>query len=727
MQYIHLNVDILYEIFGYFVAVDQDGPFTLILVCTQWQHLAVKYPPLWSWIYVDDRIEDWRYRTKISVALAGDCPLQCVIHLPFGSVRAEDIQPYVSRTKVFIVVMPSVMEVKKGFGYIKRFFDLLGHAGEIYIHWVHGAQFNPLNELDVISSNEVLENILSTHSQNAVENLRIDVKPKVTLNQLNSMISRVNLLTRLVVFARCIDYRRVDDQRRDYIAPIHMALLRILVVVIGDASEAAIRLLQSCVAPNISLLTLEGTIENVPKVIERLGHILQAPEMKLILAFNGPKSSIIQSISLPTPLTSPSRLIVAVVSSDRLEETAIKAMRNLIAYLPAPSLKLEIDDNSCDLLSYFAHSNQFIKLEYSGSCSRRDQFQDQLRSHQEADGTSSQSPSSPRLIIDSILIPYSQDYPHSYPVSIIPFVRRVYLMKSVTVLDLLSLIQNLPLVEELEVCDLLLQPDEDLERILENYKGKVSPLQSLVFLKSSPLLVSTLVHMNLLPKLQILSLYHRLSRSYEEYYSHFEKFVEIITKLDTRSLPRCPAFRAIRAPQYLPWKALFKLAQFSTKRLVHPDGFMIQLPSLPYPSILFPLVSILRGEQPAYDGSFPTWISRTEYNAMSLDAMVGCYQCHIGGWRCKTLNYPTCWRHKFETWSSSSWWCHGIRNLVEINKYTLNDLGMVRYPRILATGTNALDREKRYRFMTQLRSIPRYLGTHEPTNVFPEVTAITKS
>jgi hypothetical protein len=85
MQFSQLNNDVILEIFLQFVAIDWDGPFTLMLVCTKWSDLVVSQPRLWTWIMVDEIQAEWRERMEIGAHLSKNLPLQIVLKVPFES------------------------------------------------------------------------------------------------------------------------------------------------------------------------------------------------------------------------------------------------------------------------------------------------------------------------------------------------------------------------------------------------------------------------------------------------------------------------------------------------------------------------------------------------------------------------------------------------------------------------------------------------------------------
>lgn len=77
--------DVVYEILLHFVAIDWNGPFTLILVNATWRDVVISKPRLWTWIMVDDTEPDWRPRIDVGAHLSRNLPLQIVLRVPFSS------------------------------------------------------------------------------------------------------------------------------------------------------------------------------------------------------------------------------------------------------------------------------------------------------------------------------------------------------------------------------------------------------------------------------------------------------------------------------------------------------------------------------------------------------------------------------------------------------------------------------------------------------------------
>jgi hypothetical protein len=111
MSQVKLNPDIFYEIFSYFVAIDPDGPFTLILVCIAWRDMVRNKPLLWSWIDLDDEIGDMKTRAAICTTLSASHPLNLILHLPISPSLVQIIRSYVDRVRSVFVYCPTRMKM----------------------------------------------------------------------------------------------------------------------------------------------------------------------------------------------------------------------------------------------------------------------------------------------------------------------------------------------------------------------------------------------------------------------------------------------------------------------------------------------------------------------------------------------------------------------------------------------------------------------------------------
>ncbi|KIM20734.1 hypothetical protein M408DRAFT_30126 [Serendipita vermifera MAFF 305830] len=77
--------DVVHEMFLQFVAIDWNGPFTLILVSTAWRSVVISKPRFWTWIMVDETEPDWKMRADVGAHLSRNLPLQIVLKIPFIS------------------------------------------------------------------------------------------------------------------------------------------------------------------------------------------------------------------------------------------------------------------------------------------------------------------------------------------------------------------------------------------------------------------------------------------------------------------------------------------------------------------------------------------------------------------------------------------------------------------------------------------------------------------
>ncbi|KAG8800486.1 hypothetical protein FRC18_008016 [Serendipita sp. 400] len=65
-----LNDDLLLDVFKWFVAVDDDGPYKIFFLSKTWRRTVLSHPDLWSWITIDTIHEDWQERIHVAVVLS---------------------------------------------------------------------------------------------------------------------------------------------------------------------------------------------------------------------------------------------------------------------------------------------------------------------------------------------------------------------------------------------------------------------------------------------------------------------------------------------------------------------------------------------------------------------------------------------------------------------------------------------------------------------------------
>jgi hypothetical protein len=103
-----INDDVLHEIFRHFVALDDDGPFTLILVCTKWREWVTSHPILWSWIILDDAQPEWREKAMVSTFLSKELPLQVILRV--FHIELQSIHKIIARCASLFVESPCLHE-----------------------------------------------------------------------------------------------------------------------------------------------------------------------------------------------------------------------------------------------------------------------------------------------------------------------------------------------------------------------------------------------------------------------------------------------------------------------------------------------------------------------------------------------------------------------------------------------------------------------------------------
>lgn len=92
-----LNNDVVHEIFSHFIAIHDDGPFTLIQVCTEWRTFVLNNPYLWTFIKIDGLQPDWEEKMALSLEMSNELPLQVKLYLPFS--KLADLKPHIYRWK----------------------------------------------------------------------------------------------------------------------------------------------------------------------------------------------------------------------------------------------------------------------------------------------------------------------------------------------------------------------------------------------------------------------------------------------------------------------------------------------------------------------------------------------------------------------------------------------------------------------------------------------------
>jgi hypothetical protein len=158
MSQVNLNTDLFYDIFSYFVAIDPDGPFTLRLVCTAWQDMVLNKPLLWSWINLDDEIEDIAARVVTCTTLSASHSLNLILHLPVSASLVQIIHPYVHRVQSVLVDCPMDMETDTAAAHVSNLIRVLKLHHALF-RFVRGGKDTPYCPANVYK-------IIEKHSKN---------------------------------------------------------------------------------------------------------------------------------------------------------------------------------------------------------------------------------------------------------------------------------------------------------------------------------------------------------------------------------------------------------------------------------------------------------------------------------------------------------------------------------------------------------------------------------
>jgi hypothetical protein len=118
------------------------------------------------------------------------------------------------------------------------------------------------------------------------------------------------------------------------------------------------------------------------------------------------------------------------------------------------------------------------------------------------------------------------------------------------------------------------------------------------------------------------------------------EFEDLMILATTCDIDKRPPLTSIALEFYPEWKTFFEMVTtYSRPRENQPEIILrsVELPALPHPSILRPLISALRGELVA-EKDIP-WIPVYPWGKK------GCYLCHQSGWKCVNSTGDYCSRH----------------------------------------------------------------------------------
>jgi len=202
MSQVKLNSDLFYEIFPHFVAVDPDGPFTLMLVCTAWQDMVLNNPLLWSWINLDDEIGDMEARVATCTTLSASHPLNLILHLPISPSLVQIIRPYVHRVQSVFIDYPMDMRMDTAAAHVSNLISKLQLHHALF-HFINGGEDTPYCPDDVCE-------ILEKHSKNQSLDSPTCPSNMITALILNDVVPRFNLHTLLTWLSSSIHLMHIE-------------------------------------------------------------------------------------------------------------------------------------------------------------------------------------------------------------------------------------------------------------------------------------------------------------------------------------------------------------------------------------------------------------------------------------------------------------------------------------------------------------------------------------
>ena len=134
-----LNFDIFCEMLPHFVAVDPEGPFTLMLVCTASQNMILNRPLLWSWIHMDAELGDLEARMAVCASLSANLPIYLNLYMPYPPSFIGFIRPHVHRIHSVVVHMPMDLKMDEAVDHVSKMVRDL-HLGHLSFRFLRGVK-----------------------------------------------------------------------------------------------------------------------------------------------------------------------------------------------------------------------------------------------------------------------------------------------------------------------------------------------------------------------------------------------------------------------------------------------------------------------------------------------------------------------------------------------------------------------------------------------------------
>ncbi|KIM20737.1 hypothetical protein M408DRAFT_30128 [Serendipita vermifera MAFF 305830] len=305
--------DVVHEMFLHFVAIDWNGPFTLILVSTAWRSVVISKPRLWTWIMVDDTEADWKMRADVCAHLSRNLPLQIVLKIPFASNVS---MIYLSSRCTMLIYEPGPAPVESRIEWNKYINDsillFLKHTSKDRIRILYGSRdFYPLSHLndavyDEIREENQLISVLSRETSALITGLELHhpiytgegSTVQVQLTELWEILPSLVHLSHLKLNENVVVWKKDT-----VLLPVLLPSLQSLDIIspisnwrpfsLEDTWLGLFSILDSLSAPLIEELTLRGSLQRTLAVVAK-GNLNVCPsELSLYVL------SLDQAINVP--------------------------------------------------------------------------------------------------------------------------------------------------------------------------------------------------------------------------------------------------------------------------------------------------------------------------------------------------------------------------------------------------------------------------------------------
>jgi hypothetical protein len=648
MDQCKLNADLFYEIFLHFVAVDHEGPFTLMLVCTAWQDMVLKHPPLWSWINIDNEIGDMEARLAICTTLSASQPLYLKLHLPFFPSLVQIIRPYVDRVRFVFVDCPMDMKIDTAVDHVSNLVHnlQLHHALFRFLKGGKYKPYCPASVNDILFQGQPLNS--PTYPSNIITALNFSGPHNVGLHTLLTFLPSNIHLEHLVIDSDRLSFGttrtrslkfRVEELRTlanessdpsgqnnhkeviqelssnldeviNALPTVSLSSLRTLCMrrlkdISDDAEELEAIFLRHIQSPNPLAITLDGSFRSFVAAMCEIGAGLRPAAMTLLVRRKGSSPQDEKSEKIKRALSSVRNLHIHFL----IRPMEMLQTNEILQWLPRSAfLRISGSPDGDQLASLVDHPAHLVHLDYVNkglidpspeipACYRNDQRFDSLA-----------------------LIGYGI-------FKIVPHCRKLYLLGAYSSQEFINSSSSLE-IEELHC-------DSEIRKGTTWNLSEAGPLGNLLKITCTFSFALALLQRRRIPKLQELIFIGSL-RSFSEDTSGRDQIELLDTFINLLAERRdtLASMRLISIPEWIPWECLFKFAIMLSEGNNVSSTPTLVIPSFPHPRLLRPLVAFLGGTLVEQIPDMPQWVPQRHYKNNRI-----CYSCEHAGWICNTESW----------------------------------------------------------------------------------------